>query len=78
MMRSSLREVGRLAPLCATSWLAASGLACADAGVPGADAGSGLGLGGAYLFGLIAGFAMFGIRYALEVRKSHLAAFGKK
>jgi hypothetical protein len=38
---------------------------------------SGLGLGGAYLFGLLAGLIMFAVRYAIDVRKSHLAAYGK-
>jgi hypothetical protein len=38
---------------------------------------SGLGLGGAYLFGLFAGLVMFAVGYAIDVRKSHLAAYGK-
>jgi hypothetical protein len=54
-----------------------SALALADASKSAEKLGTGLGYGGAYLFGLAAGIAMFGIRYALDVRRSHLATYGK-
>ena len=38
---------------------------------------SGLGLGGAYLFGVLAGLVMFAVKYAMDVRKSHLHEYGK-
>lgn len=50
--------------------------ALADEGAE-ASMSSGLGLGGAYLFGLLAGLIMFAVRYAMDVRKSHLHEYGK-
>jgi hypothetical protein len=50
--------------------------ALADEGAE-ATLSSGLGLGGAYLFGLVAGLVMFAVRYAMDVRKSHLHQYGK-
>ena len=50
--------------------------ALADEGAE-ASMSSGLGLGGAYLFGLLAGGVMFAVRYAMDVRKSHLHEYGK-
>jgi hypothetical protein len=52
-------------------------LVLADAGGGKEELSTGLGLGGAYLFGVAAGLVMFGIRYALDVRKTHLATYGK-
>ena len=36
------------------------------------------GIGGAYLFGLATGLAIFAIRRGIAARKSHLAEFGNK
>jgi hypothetical protein len=74
MARVELGEVGQRACVCVASWLALAGSAAADAAGP---LGTGLGLGGAYLFGVCAGLAIFGVRYALAQRKVHLAEYGK-
>ncbi len=50
--------------------------ALADEGAE-ATLSSGLGLGGAYLFGVLAGLVMFAVKYAMDVRKSHLHEYGK-
>jgi len=75
MARSGIGKVGRAACVCAAFWGAASHvLADADKAAP---TGSGLGLGGSYLFGVAAGLVMFGALYAMDVRKAHLAVYGK-
>jgi hypothetical protein len=59
-------------------WASLSAHALADAGeapVPSADA---WGYGGAYLFGFLGGLALFGLRLAIQSRKTHLAEFGKR
>lgn len=74
MTKRARDQVVRVLYVCALG-SAPAALALADDGE--ASVSSGLGLGGAYLFGLLAGVAMFGVRYALDVRKSHLAEYGK-
>jgi hypothetical protein len=76
MPMSLQNKVGRAVCVCALGGLPAA-VAVADAGKAAEKAGTGFGLGGAYLFGLAAGLAIFAIRYALDVRKTHLAAYGK-
>lgn len=49
----------------------------ADAGNAEASA-ERFGLGGAYLFGLATGLALFALRRGIAARKSHLAEYGKK
>jgi hypothetical protein len=56
-------------------------LLCASAAAEptqlGAPAESGpWGLGGAYMFGFLGGFALFGVGVAMRIRKSHLAEMG--
>jgi hypothetical protein len=78
MTRAALAEVGQLACVCVASFLALqSGAAAADA-EPEGPLSSGLGMGGAYLFGLLSGLVIFAVRYALEQRKQHLAEYGKE
>jgi hypothetical protein len=77
MPNSARHEVGRAAWVCALLICTSSTLALADAGKDSEELGSGLGLGGAYLFGLSAGLLMYGVRYALDIRKAHLAEYGK-
>jgi hypothetical protein len=77
MPKNARQQVGRAAWVCALLLCSGSTLAFADADKAGEELGSGLGLGGAYLFGLSAGLLMFGVRYALDVRKAHLAEYGK-
>lgn len=75
MRRDVLGRVGQQACVCVALVCALCSSARAD-DANAAD-GSGLGLGGAYLFGLIAGLAVFGLRHALMQRKAHLASHGK-
>lgn len=75
MMMRARERVAELACVCAL-W-SAPALALADAEKSGQMSGTGLGLGGAYLFGMAAGLIMFAVRYALDVRRSHLAEYGK-
>lgn len=75
MMKRVRERVAEVAYVCAL-W-SAPALALADGEKDGQVSGSGLGLGGAYLFGLAAGLIMFAVRYALDVRRSHLAEYGK-
>lgn len=78
LMAKRLRdEVVRAACVCALLVSASPLVALADPGKSKEPPSTGLGYGGAYLFGLAAGLAMFGVRYALDVRKAHLAAYGK-
>jgi hypothetical protein len=77
MARGELAEVGQGVRVCVASWLALAGNAAAEDAEAAGALSSGLGLGGAYLFGLLAGLAIFGVRYALAQRKAHLAEYGK-
>jgi hypothetical protein len=77
MARVELGGVGQRACVCVASWLALAGSAAADAADAAGPPSTGLGLGGAYLFGLGAGLAIFGVRYALTQREAHLAEYGK-
>jgi hypothetical protein len=75
MLRDVIGRVGQQACVCVALVCAlCSGARAEDAS---AANGSGIGLGGAYLFGLIAGLAIFGLRHALMQRKAHLANHGK-
>jgi len=77
MARAELGEVGQRVCVCVASWLVLHGGAAADDPDAAAPLSSGLGLGGAYLFGLLAGLAIFAVRYAVSQRKTHLAEYGK-
>ena len=77
MPNNARHRVGRAAWVCALLSLLPSALALADAGKDSEELDTGLGYGGSYLFGLAAGLLMFGVRYALDVRKAHLAEYGK-
>jgi hypothetical protein len=77
MARRTRDEVGRAAGVCAFLCCSPASLALAEASKDSEPASSGLGYGGAYLFGLAAGLLMFAIRYAIDARKAHLAAYGK-
>jgi hypothetical protein len=75
MTKRARDQVVRAVFVCALGSVPAA-VALADEGAE-ASLSSGLGLGGAYLFGLFAGLVMFAVGYAIDVRKSHLAAYGK-
>jgi hypothetical protein len=75
MMKHARVRVAEAAYVCAL-W-STPALALADEAKAPEISGTGLGLGGAYLFGLAAGLIMFAVRYALDVRRSHLAEYGK-
>jgi hypothetical protein len=77
MVRVELGEVGQGVRVCVASWLALAGSAAAEDADAADSLSSGLGLGGAYLFGLLAGLAIFAVRYAVAQRKAHLAEYGK-
>lgn len=77
MARVELGEVGQRACVCVAGWFALAGSAAADAPEASEPASTGLGLGGAYLFGVCAGLAIFAVRYALAQRKAHLTEYGK-
>lgn len=53
-------------------------LAYADASPSAAPSAQRFGIGGAYLFGLATGLAIFAVRRGIASRKSHLAEFGKR
>jgi hypothetical protein len=77
MRNSRLSQVGRAAAMCAALCFVPSAIALAEENAGNTAPSTGLGYGGAYWFGLVAGLLMFAVRYALDVRKSHLAQYGK-
>jgi hypothetical protein len=76
MARGRVHEIALLVGATTSMWASLGGSAAAAPTIAAMPSDSGLGLGGAYLFGSLAGLALFGVRLALDVRKRHLAEHG--